>query len=179
MNRADVRAFATIGLFCAAIAACSGGGSSGPSQVTQAPTISPSPSPTPASGPPGPTLAIWKGDGSYVAQSDPNWPLSFIPVPNDPVGTITKGPPIIFTALGQSVTVSLSQANYLGALPTLVIFNGPSCSGISGQSIGNNQSRFFYNSAVSANCSVQMYGETLGSYQGAAVMLPFVVPNTP
>jgi len=163
------------------LAGCSGGGgTSGPQIATPAPTLAPTPSPSPTatiSGvSPGPVIATWKGDGSFTAQSDPNWPVAFIPVPGDPKGSWTKGPPIVFTGLGQTVTVTLSQANFTGVLPTFTTFVG-NCTGLSAKPAAQTQMRVFYSAVGSSNCTVQFDGDSAGSYQGAAVVIPITVPG--
>ena len=167
-------------LASAAFSGCSGGGgSSTPIQPTPSSTntitASPSPTPTPVNSTPNPIVASWKGVGSYSAQSDPNWPLTFSPVPGDPIGAYTNGPPINFTSVGQSVTVFFSQVNYNGALPTSAVANG-SCSGISGKAAGQNQYSITYASIGVNSCALQFGGQLSGSYRGAAVLIPIVVP---
>jgi len=163
------------------ILGCSGGGGSvGSGQPTSTPTVQSTPSPRPTAtgiiGTLGPVVASWKGDGAYSAQSDPNWPLTFIPVPGDPVGSYTNSPPIVFTAIGQSVTVSLSQSNYTGLLPSLAIFVG-TCTGLSGVGAGPTQYRVTYGSTGSSGCNLQLNGAQNGSYQGAGALMHVIVPS--
>jgi len=181
MRLTDVKKFAILVCICSMSIGCSGGGGSvGSGQPTSAPTAQPTPSPSPTAtgiiGTLGPVVASWKGDGSYAAQSDPNWPLSFIPVPGDSVGSYTSSPPIIFTAIGQSVTVSLSQSNYTGLLPSLAIFVG-TCTGLSGVGAGPTQYRVTYSSAGSSGCNLQLNGAQNGSYKGAGALMHVVVPS--
>lgn len=176
MSLRNVEAYAALAGICIAIAGCSGGGSSPQTQATAMPTNSPTPTPTPGGVAPGPTIVSWKGDGAFSTQSDPNWPLSFTPEPGNPAGFFTNGPPIVYSAVGQSVTVSLNQSNYSGPLPTLAIFTG-NCAGLTGVSVGPNLYRVSYNSVGHSNCTVQFNGENNGSYQGFAALVPIVVPN--
>ena len=158
-----------------AFSGCGGGGGG-----SEAPTITASlaPTSTPApvtSGMPGPIIGTWKGDGSFTAQSDPNWPLSFVPVPGDPLSSVTKGPPITFTAIGQSVTVTFTQVNYLGVIPTLATFLNQ-CAGISGMDIASRQFRVAYTGTGSSNCVAEFNGNAPGYYQGDAISFQIIVP---
>jgi hypothetical protein len=174
MNLAGVKIMAMIVFSGSILAGCGGGGSSA-SQTTltpgPTPTSSPSQSPT-ISGTPGPVIVTWKGDGTFTAQSDTAWPLTFFSVQGG--SSVTNGPPIPFTALGQSVTVTINQANYTGALPTLTIFNGD-CTQFSGFRVGPTQMRVSYNSIGSTGCKAQFYGMG-GSYPGYAALVPITVP---
>jgi len=153
---------------------CGGGGSS-PSQQSATPTPIPTPTPTPTiSGTPGPITASWRGDGAFSAQSDPNWLLSFTPAIGDPASSITNGPPIIFTSVGQSVTITFNQANFNGLLPKLAIFNG--CSGIDGKPIANRKYSVVYSAISSSNCYAQFQGDAPGYYPGDAISFPILVP---
>ena len=181
MSLTGVKTSAMLLWICATIAGCSGGGGSvGTAQPSATPTTQPTPSPSPTAtgiiGPLGPVVASWKGEGSYSAQSDAAWPITFIPLPGDPLGSYTNGPPIVFTAVGQSVIVSLSQSNYTGLLPTLATFVG-SCTGIFGVATGPAQMRVSYSSVGSSGCNLQLDGARNGSYQGAAALLHIVVPS--
>ena len=175
MTLAGVRNIALPVFILVTVVGCSGGGgSSVPSQTT--PTATPSPSPTSTGASPGPILASWKGDGSYTARSDPNWPLSFVPLPGNSNVMYTKGPPIVYTTLGQSVTVLLSQANYSGLLPTLATFTGQ-CTGLSGSATGNTSFQVRYSGIASSNCVLQFDGAYNGPNVGVSVVLPISVPN--
>jgi len=181
MSLTGVKKGAMILCICATIADCSGGGGSvGTAQPSATPTAQPTPSPIPTAtgiiGVLGPVVASWKGEGSYSAQSDPSWPITFLPEPLDPLGSYTNGPPIVFTAVGQSVIVSISQSNYTGLLPTLATFGG-SCTGIFGVASGPTQMRVTFNSFGSSGCKLQLDGARNGSYQGAAALLQIVVPG--
>lgn len=178
MKLSGVRPYIAFAIVSIALAACSGGGGGTNSvpQPTSTPTLAPTSTPTPIiTGTPGPTIASWKGDGSFNAQSDPNWPLSFIPEPGDPAGSYTKGPPISYTAVGQSVTVSITQSNFSGILPTIVYFTG-NCTGITGSAAGANQFRVSYNSVGHSSCTLQLNGANNGAYQGFAALLVINVP---
>lgn len=181
MRLTGVKAIAALVCICSTIAACSGGGGSvGGVQSTPPPTMTATPSPSPTAtgiiGSLGPVIATWKGEGSYSAQSTPNWPLTFIAIPADPLGSYTNGPPIVFTATGQSIIVSVSQSNYTGLLPTLAIFVG-TCTGLSGVASGSTQLRVTYTSVGSSSCALQLDGARNGSYQGAAALLQIIVPT--
>lgn len=181
MRLTGVKPFAMILTLCSVIIGCSGGaGSIGSGQPTSPPTAQPTPSPSPTAtgiiGILGPVVASWKGDGSYSAQSDPNWPITFIPVPGDLIGSYTNSPPIIFTAIGQSATVSLTQSNYTGLLPSLAIFVG-NCTGLSGVGTGPTQYRVTYGSIGSSSCNLQLNGAQNGSYKGAGALMHIIVPN--
>lgn len=177
MRATHAKVYIALAGICIGIAGCSGGGASSASTQPTTTPSTPTPTPTPINGvSPGPTIVIWKGDGAFTSQSDPNWPLSFTPEPGNPIGFFTNGPPIVYSAVGQSVTVSVSQANYGGPLPTLAIFTG-SCTGLTGLPVGTNLYRVFYNSVGHSNCTVQFNGQNNGSYQGFAALVPIVVPN--
>jgi len=176
MTLAGVKNLSISVLALATAVGCSGGGGSGvPSQTIA--TASPSPSPTPSTaGSPGPIIASWKGDGSYTARSNPNWPLSFVPLPGNASVMYTNGPPIVYTALGQSVTVLLSQANYSGLLPILATFTGQ-CSGLFGNATGSSTFQVKYSGIGSTNCVLQFDGAYNGPNVGVSVILPITVPS--
>ena len=181
MRLTHVMFFSLLVLGTTTVFGCSGGGgSSTPMQPTPSPTntvtATPGPTPTPGNSTPNPIIASWKGVGSFVAQSDPNWPLTFSSVPGDPLGAYTNGPPINFTTVGQAITIYFSQVNYSGALPTSAVANG-GCSGISGKAAGANQYSISYASIGVNNCALQFGGQLNGSYRGAAVLIPIVVPS--
>lgn len=181
MRQAGVKTYTFLVGICCVTAACSGGGGSGGiTQPTPTPTTQSTPTPAPIStgiiGSLGPVVVSWKGDGAYSAQSDPNWPLSFTPIPGDPTGSFTNSPPIIFTAVGQSVIVSLKQTNYTGLLPSLAIFIG-SCTGVSGIGNGPTQYKVTYASTGSTGCNLELDGALNGSYQGAGAMMHIAVPS--
>ena len=153
-----------------AFTSCGGGGSApGASSATPLPTPTPAPSPTSTVvGTPGPITATWKGDGAYAAQSNPNWPFTLIPVPGDPISSVTKGPPITFTSLGQTITITFAQSNFYGLVPTFTIYN-LQCSGLTGTTLGNHQYRMAL-MATGKNCSfVQFQGDAPGFYPGDAI----------
>jgi len=181
MRQTGGKTFTILLGICLVTAACSGGGGSGGIvQSASIPTNQPTPSPSPTStgiiGALGPLIVSWKGDGAYSAQSDPNWPISFSSIPGDPLGSFTNGPPILFTAIGQSVTVSLKQTNYSGLLPSLAIFIG-GCTGLSGVGNGPTQYKVTYASSGSTGCNLELDGAQNGSYQGAGALMHIVVPS--
>lgn len=157
---------------------CSGGGgSSSTPQPTPIVTASPSPVPTgtPTPGPPGPIIATWKGDGAYVAHSNPNWPLSFLPYPGAPGASLTVGPPIVFTAIGQTVSIIATQANNPNFVPMQIGLIGQ-CSGIGHGPNGVLPVKISYAGPGSSNCSVQIDGNIPGLYVGVAVTMGVQVP---
>ena len=169
--------FFTTSMMCALVLAGCGGGGSAPSASTATPAPAPTPTATPiVTGTPGPITASWRGDGSFSAQSDPNWPLLFAPVPGDAISSITQGPPITYSSLGQGVSITFSQNNYYGLLPTLVTFIGK-CSGIGGSPIANRQYRVTYSGTGSSSCYVQFEGNAPGYYPGDAISFKISVPT--
>lgn len=174
MNLTGVKIVGLIVLSGSILAGCGGGGSSA-SATTPLPTPSPTASPTPViNGTPGPVIASWKGNGTFTTQSDPAWPLTFSGV--EIGATVTNGPPINFTALHQSVTVTISQANYAGILPTLLSLNG-NCTQFSAVSTGQTQMRISYDSIGSTGCKAQFYGSLDVHYPGYAALVPITVPS--
>jgi hypothetical protein len=176
MYLAGVRFF-TVLLVAGSLVACGGGGGSSPSQAFASPTPLATPTATPVvNGSPGPITASWKGDGSYTAQSDPNWPLTFDPIPGDSVSSLTKGPPIVYTTLGQALTITFNQTNFYGLVPTSVTFINH-CSGIGGSFIGNRQFRMTYTATGSTSCYAQFQGEAPGYYPGDGIHFQVMVPS--
>ena len=177
MKLPGVKSFATSMMCALVFAGCGGGGGSAPSASTATPAPAPTPTATPiVTGTPGPITASWRGDGSFSAQSDPNWPLSFAPVPGDAVSSITQGPPITYSSLHQSVSITFTQNNYYGLLPILVTFINR-CAGIDGSPIANRQYRITYSGTGSSNCYIQFEGNAPGYYPGDAISFKISVPT--
>jgi hypothetical protein len=165
--------FLTVLIIGSILTACGGGGGgSSPSQPTPSPIATPTPT---VSGTPGPITASWKGDGTYTAQSDPGWPLLFDPIPGDPISSFTKGAPIVYTALGQSVTITFGQTNFYGLVPTSATFINQ-CAGIGGVNLGNRKFRVTYTATGSSNCYAQFQGDAPGYYPGDAIHFQILVP---
>ncbi len=179
-----------------ALQACGGGGGGSGSAVapttstpatatpiaTATPTTAPPTStPTPvASVTPGPVTASWAGINGYNATSPPNFVPTFAaPLSSGFVGE--NGPPIVFTAIGQTVHVTITQANSLGTTPssvgvvcnsvvgTLAVANA-----INGPTSGGFDLSLAKTTAASSVCNVQITGSigfNFGNYFGSFEVL--------
>lgn len=176
------------------LSACGGGGggasanSASPPISTPAPTPSPTPSATPyplASpvGAPtlGPILVTWQGVGGYSAQSDPNFVPTFYGQPNDPTNypSYVTAPSIIFTAVGQSVQATVTQASY-GLVPFLTLGIG-TCPGYTvTPSLGKLLVTFTADG--NGKCNLQLnslaYPASSVRYPGSAAVMHVISPGS-
>ncbi len=78
--------------------------------ATQTPSPMPSPSYTPGYSGYSPIAASWYGINGFTATSPPNYIAPLGPI-NDSGGAGSFGPPITFTAIGQTVHVDITQDN--------------------------------------------------------------------
>ncbi len=173
-----------------ALQACGGGGGGSGSAVapttstpaTATPTTAPptnTPTPVP-SVTPGPVTASWAGINGYNATSPPNFVPTFgSPQPSGFVGE--DGPPIVYSAVGQTVHVTITQLNAQGNSPsslnagcnntagTLVISNA-----VNGSSGGSFDLTLTATTGGNKNCFIGVAGSlgfNFGNYLGGLEIL--------
>jgi hypothetical protein len=183
-------ASAAMSILFGALCACGGGGGSGSpggspatSIPTTAPTATPTATPTPTPAPvaptatPAPLSVSWYGINGYTATSPPN----FVPAPAA-TGLGFTSPNIIYTAIGQTVHVVVTQQATVFSVPTtasvacnqtvgtLVISNATS-----GNPTGSFDVTLAKTTGADPLCSVGAKGQ-LGNYPGSGALMFVVGP---